>query len=164
MILGLTEKRNPIRTLRLKGEKRNVFGVLVNFEIDVDKVPKKDLEKLKEARDKNDAEAIAKWIVAHGKTLMCDAGVKSFNETYKDVTDKYEKYGGVSVRAWKILLMSCLVAMILGVCAQVLLLLNSVLCANVMSAFLNGALLGYDVWLTRYLHKLMVGFWSGKGL
>lgn len=161
-ILGLTEHCNPIRTLRIKGEKRNVFGVLVNFEIDIDKVSKKDLEKLKEARDKGDAKAIADWIASQGKTLVCDAGIKSFNEIYKDVTDKYDKYGGVSVRAWKILLMSCFVTITLGVCGQVVLLLNSVLCGNVMSSFLNGALLAYDVCLTRHMHKLMVDFWSRR--
>lgn len=161
-MLGLHDKEDAVRILRKRGEKKNIVGIVTVVEIDVEKIPKSDLAELEVARNNGDKDKANKIILKNGKVVTCPHGPKSVRKNYKDVTDRVDVYGGMSVIAWKLLLGWCVFAMGFAVIGQVLLILNNILERDIVHSFINGALLAYDIWLTSRVYRMAKHFWSER--
>lgn len=149
----------PLRTLYKKREKRNVVGVLCVFEVDPAKASEESLDQLREARKNEDAKAIAKWIVDNGKGLVFDDGISTYRKTYRDVTDKEDTYGGISVWAWKVLFITMLIVMILGTFSQAWLAGVALAEHDWVQFCFSSLMVVWDAWITHRLRLLMKRFW-----
>lgn len=80
----LKELHDPVRLLQRKDNKKLVYGVLSLIEIDLDKLTADELTELKQVHDKG--ESVAAWLVRHSQSIILDEGIKTYKETWKDIT------------------------------------------------------------------------------